>query len=302
MTRANIEKRNKIILSIVMGIVGLLVIYPFLYIVLGSLCTIDQFVDSVLFPWPFPFEASQLKNFLLMFQVDDIWTSLFLTFGKIVFSAIMCIVTSVVGGYVFSQMRFKGKNAVFMYFMVSMMIPGIATMVPNFIILLRFPLVGGNNILGQGGFGFYNNPALHFVLGWVSAYNIFLMRQAMNGVGSSFREAASIDGANLFKIMFTIYLPLVLPIVAVMMIGLFIGVWNDYMTCLIYLPGMSKYHTIGTKIIEIIKIFNVSALNPNPNYPVIFAISIMGMLPPIIVFLIFQKQFVSGLTMGGIKG
>ena len=162
--------------------------------------------------------------------------------------------------------------------------------------------MGGNNLFGQGGYGFYNDPLIIFVLGWVSAYNIFLVRQAMNGVGGEYKEAASIDGANIFRIMFTIYLPLIFPIVSVMLIGLFIGIWNDYMFSLIYLPGRPEYHTIGTKVIDIIKIFNVSALNPIPNYPVVFGISIMSMLPPILCFLFFQKQFVSGLTMGGVKG
>lgn len=302
MRKSTRERINKTIWSVILGLCGLLLLYPFIYIILGALTTKEQFMNSVLLPIPAPFEPKQLENFVLLFRAEGIWTSLILTVSKIGVGAVMCVLTSTIGGYVFSMLRFKGKHIVFMYFMLSMMIPGVATMVPSFIMMVRFPLVGGNNILGQGGYGFYNNAAIHFILGLVSAYNIFLVRQAMTGIGSEYKEAASIDGAGIFRIMFTIYLPLIFPIIAVMLIGLFIGVWNDYMFSLIYLPGAPSLHTIGTKVIDVIKIFNVSSLNPEPNYPVVFGISITSMLPPVLCYLFFQKLVVSGLTMGGVKG
>lgn len=295
------EKASSICLNVVMIALSLVMLYPLIYMILGALSDRSAYLESGLFPVP-SMTLERLDNFLIIFRADGLGNALIVTLTRAVFYAVVTTVTSTIGGYHFSKTNFKGKNFLFMYYMASIMIPGVAVMVPNYLILAKFPLIGGNNIFGDGGYGFINNVSVLFITGWVAPYNMFLMRQSFTSLGNEIKEAAEIDGAGEYRIMFQIYLPLVLPIIAVMIIGLFIGHWNDYLTSLIYLPDLSNWHTIGTKIIEIIDRFGMEGYDIIPNYPRIYGISIMFMLPPIICFLCFQNLFVSGLAMGSVKG
>lgn len=301
MTKATKKLITKSALSAVMLLTSIIMIYPLIYMFLGALADKTMYLDSGLFPKP-QLSAERLKNFTLFFKAEGLMQSLFMTFVRILFYAVINIVGSTVGGYIFSKFDFKGKQAVFLYFMSSMMIPGVAIMVPSYIMMAKFPLVGGNNILGQGGSGFINNIGVLFVTGWVPVYNMFLMRQAFSGFGSEMKEAAQVDGAGHFKIMFEIYLPLALPCLAVMLIGMVIGFWNEYLNCLVYLPDLKEFHTIGTKIIQILERYGTEGYDIIPNYPRIYGISFMFMLFPIVIFLCFQKFMISGLTMGAVKG
>ncbi|MBQ9481818.1 MAG: carbohydrate ABC transporter permease [Clostridia bacterium] len=302
MTRTSKNRiTRKIVLSVILFASSVIMLYPLVYMLLGALADNDQmYLNASFLPKPY-FTADRIKNFTIVFEADDFTQSIFITFARIGFYAVINVLFSTMAGYIFSKMEFKGKKIVFLYLMSSMMIPGVAVMVPSYILLNRFPLVGGNDILGAGGMGFRDNPAVLFVTGWVPVYNMFLMRQSFNSFGSEMKEAAMVDGANHFLIMFVIYMPLALPCLAVMLIGMVIGFWNDYMTCLIYLPDLKGWHTIGTKIIDIIDLYGAGG-NGVPYYSRIYGISFMFILPPIVVFLIFQRFFISGLAMGAVKG
>lgn len=291
----------KTALSIVLVITSVIMLYPLIYMFLGALADKTLYLESGLLPTP-SLTKDRILNFTIVFQAEGLLQSVFITLLRMIFYGIINIVISTIGGYVFSKLEFKGKKVVFLYFMSSMMIPGVAVMVPSYILMARFPLVGGNSILGMGGQGFVNNPAILFVTGWVPVYNIFLMRQSFSSFGSEMKEAAQVDGAGHFTIMFNIYMPIALPCIAVMSIGLAIGHWNDYLNCLIYLPDLKEYHTVGTKIIEILDLYGTEGYDIIPNYPRIYGISFMFLLPPIVIFLCFQRFFISGLAMGAVKG
>ena len=301
MIKINKKQVNKIVLSLVLVITSIIMLYPLVYMVLGALSDREMYLESGLFPTP-SLTAERITNFTIIFKAEGLFQSIFVTIVRIIFYSLVNIIMSTVGGYIFSKLEFKGKSIVFLYFMSSMMIPGVAIMVPSYILMARFPLVGGNDILGMGGQGFINNPAVLFVTGWVPVYNMFLLRQSFTSFGSEMKEAAHVDGAGHFKIMFEIYLPLALPAVAVMSIGLVIGHWNDYLNSLIYLPDMKQWHTVGTKIIEIMDRFGNEGFDIVPNYPRIYGISFMFMLVPIAIFLAFQRFFIDGLAMGAVKG
>lgn len=287
---------KEIVFLIFMILCSVLFLYPILYMVFGATLTKSEFLEAGILPLPKSFSTSRFKNFGKIFMADGLWQSLFVTFARIAFYAFCNIFISTMGGYIFARVRFRGRNIVFMIYMSTMMIPGIATMVPNYIILAKFPTIGSM------GIGLIDNPLVLFVTGWVSVYNIFLMRQAIEGIGGELDEAAQMDGAGRFYIVFKIYLPLALPVISVMMIGLFMGMWNDYTTSLIYLPSHSEWHTIGTKIIELLNDGAIVGYDTYPDYPAIYGVSVAFILPPVAVFLIFQKQIIGGLTMGAVKG
>lgn len=288
----------KIITHGVMILGGILMLYPFVFQLFAAFSTYDEYAAGGVLPIPQHIAEVGFRNFAYFFQMDGIVQSLLITTVKMVYLAIVTVATSMLAGFVFQKYQFKGKNFVFMLFMSSMMIPSVATMVPSLVIMVNFPLMGGNNILGQGGSGLFNNPASHFVFGLVGAYNIFLVRQALVTAPDSLGEAAEIDGAGFFRIVFGIYLPVIKPIIIYFLMGLLIGQWNDYMFSMLYLSNNPESWTIGYLVYRIVEVFNQGL---TPDYPAMFGIYTVYMIFPILVFLFMQKYFIAGLTLGAIK-
>lgn len=280
---------------------GILTLYPLLYALLGSMATNQEFYNTVFVPIPHS-ATTWLRNYKTLFDDSAIWVSMAVTLGKIIFQLIITIFTSVLGGFVFAKLRFPLKRMFFIILISSMMIPGVAMMIPNYIWMARFPLLGGNDFLGNGGSGFLDNPMIHVLTGWLNVYNIFLCRQAFVALGNEMNESAKIDGASFFRIVFMIYMPLIAPIVAVIFLNLFLGIWNDYMTNFIYLSDAEMWQTIGYSVVRVMDIYGNPQRLGGADYPVVFAVALISMIPPIIVYICVQKQFTEGLTMGAVKG
>lgn len=138
-------------------------------------------------------------------------------------------------GYAFAKLRFRGAKAFFAMLLASMMVPSIVTMIPTFLVLRRFPLVGGNSILGEGGSGFINSYMAVILPGAVGAFAIFMMKQFFETIPDSYAEAARLDGASEFRIFTRVYLPQAKPGMAVLAILTFQSGWNNFMWPLIVL-------------------------------------------------------------------
>ncbi len=279
---------------------GFVNIWPVLYAFFGSLSTNENVLNSVFLPKITDFSKA-LAGFGEIFKDGDLIRSVAVTSLRILLHTVMGVSTSLIAGFVFARREFPGKNALFMVFMITTMIPGVALTVPAYVFDSKFPLVGGNDILGRGGTGFINNPAMLFVFGWVSVYNIFLCRQNIVSIGGAYEDAAEIDGAGFLGTIFLVYLPMLKPVCAVIFLNTFVGMWGDFMTCYIYLPDAYEWHTIGKKVADLMEFY----LNPNLGngvaYPECFAVSMVALIPPIAVFLSVQKSFVAGMNLGGVK-
>ena len=294
------SKTVQIILFVLLLVGGIAMLYPVFYALLGSFATNEEFYETIFIP--IPKTLAFLENYATLFSDPAVFTSMGVTFGKIILQLVITVFTSVLGGYVFAKLRFPFKRGFFLILISSMMIPGVALMVPNYVWMADFPLVGGNDITGQGGSGFLNNPWMHVVTGWLNVYNIFLCRQALVSIGGEMGESAKIDGAGFFRIVFAIYMPLIKPIVAVMFLNLFLGIWNDYLGSFIYFADAEQWQTVGYAVVRIMDIYSDPFRAGGSQYPVVFAISLMSMIPPIIVYICIQKQFTEGLAMGAVKG
>ena len=136
-------------------------------------------------------------------------------FMNSLFLAVAGVLTNIflgaLAGYSFAKLKFKGRKTMFSLLLSSMMIPGVITMIPQFLVLKNFPLVGGNNIFGQGGQGFINHYAAIILPGAVGAYAVFFMKQFFETLPDDLAEAARMDGCSEFRIFWNIYLPLILP-------------------------------------------------------------------------------------------
>ncbi len=294
-----VKKSDKIIAHVILIFGSVIMLYPFVFAFLGTMVSIDGFFNVGLLPVPEGI-SYLFDNLSKIFSRQDILPSILLTLGRFAWYTFFVTATSVLAGYVFAKLNIKFKKAAFYILMSSMMIPGAAMLIPQFLMLSRFPLVGGNNIWGQGGTGFRNDASILFVTGLFSAYNIFLVKQSLEGIGNEYKEAAEIDGAGFFRTVFSIYMPMLKPVLAVVIIQLFIGQWNDYLFPFMFLNAAENVMPIGVLSVQIQSdyLYGSGGLT---DYSIVMTIGILMMLPPVIVYIAFQKYFVEGLTVGGVK-
>jgi len=293
------------VLTYTLLVVGsILMAYPLLFAVLGSFCNIEDFYASPIMPIP---KHLYLENYTVMGQASFpilLWVKN--TLIRIVWYITIPGIVAMFGGYAFSRLQFKGRDAVFTYLLSSMMLPGIVFWIPTYIMLARFPGAGGNNWLGQGGSGFINKwPAL-LIPGLVNVYYIFLMRQTFYSIPEDFEEAARIDGANTLQVMWNVYLPMLKPTLTVMVLFQAVAMWNDYQWPLIAVSGNPDVHTLALGVQR--ALLSGAALKGWPpgtaiiDYPFTFALATVASLPTILLFLWLQDYFVEGVQGFAIKG
>jgi multiple sugar transport system permease protein len=277
--------------------------FPLFFMFLGSIGTTSDYIRS---PWlPIP-ELATLENYIIILDPSktDVWKWIINTLIRATWYIIIPGIVAVLAGYVFAKLRFRGRDAAFTFLLASLMLPGIVFQVPTFVMMARFPLAGGNNILGQGGTGFINQwPAL-LIPGLVSVYYIFMMRQTFYSIPADFEEAARVDGAGTIRCLWSVYLPMLKPVLTVLVIFQFIGIWNDYLWPLFVSIGNKQIYVmaLGFQTLQI----SGNALKGLPNavtdYPFTFALATCSILPLIIMFLLLQKYFVEGVQGFAIKG
>lgn len=181
--------------------------------------------------------------------------------------------------YSFSRIRFPGSKVLFVLFLSAMMIPGEATLIPLYLLMRDFELLGTRVSLIL--------PAIAGPMG------IFILKQFFDGLPKDLEEAARIDGAGFFKIWYRIFLPLSRPALAALGIFTFIGSWNDYVWPLISISDKA-YMTITLGL----PMFQSSY---NQEYALPMTANALAAIPVLIVFLIFQKQIIKGIAFTGGK-
>jgi len=225
-------------------------------------------------------EAPSFEAYQRLFQLFPfaraIWNSVFIS----VSTTVIVVVSSSLAAYVFAKIPFKGREALFTLFLMTMMIPGQVTMIPNFLVLRYLGLL--NTFLGVLLPTIYN------------AFATFLLRQNMRIIPDAYLEAAIIDGASHFTIFSRIVVPLSKPILAALSVITFMGTWNDYLWPLIVLTDRAKMTLpVGLGLL------NTQYGN---QYNLLMAGGLISMVPILILYFLAQKHFEQGLSIGGIKG
>lgn len=200
----------------------------------------------------------------------------------IAFSAtILRLFFCALGGYGFAKFKFPGQGFLFAFLLGTMVIPSAVTLVPIYIIMRNLKWIDT----------FW--PLI--IPGAANAFGIFFMRQYIMSVSNELMDAARIDGAGEFTIFWRIILPIIAPGLTSLGLIFFMGSWNDFMGPLIYLK--SPEHFTLPLIIR-------SLVGPvgRTVYDVQMAASVISLIPLLIIFLIFQRRFVEGITAGAIKG
>jgi multiple sugar transport system permease protein len=196
--------------------------------------------------------------------------------------------------YVFAKRRFPGRDVIFLVFLATMMVPQNVTLIPNYIILKSIPLFGGNDIWGVGGHGMLDSYYGLILPNAVSAFGIFLLRQYMQTIPDELLDAARIDGASEFKIFWKVVLPLCRPALAAMFIFTFTYAWEDFLWPLIITSNPDLYTApLGLALF---------VTRNRTSWDMLMAGSVIATLPMVLVFMIFQRQFIRGISLSGLKG
>lgn len=281
MARRFISKRKLIHRTVsyfFLTLLAIITIVPFLWTVSTSLKGQNETIFSMppkFIPSNFTFE-----NYLYVWNSLPIplylWNSVILAFFGVLLPLIFCSLAA----FPLARMKFKGREFIFYMIIATMMIPGEVTMIPIYLILNELNLIGSH--------------AGVIVPGAVSAFGIFLMRQAFLGIPKEIEESAVMDGASVGRIWMSVLLPMVLPMMATLGILSFIGAWNNFLWPYLVLEDSSLYPlTLG--LYELRGTFVT-------NTRLVAAGTMIALIPILVVFVFFQRYFIQGAYSSAVKG
>lgn len=269
--------RSRWWLYLLLTVALLVVITPFIWMVLGAFKTNAELRQVPPTWWP---ESPTLENFRQLFSrlsfgtyfVNSTIVASVVTVGNLLFCSMV--------GYALAMLRFRGKRLIFALILGTLMIPGVVTFVPLFVLVANLGLVD-------------TLPGL-FLPFLVGPFGVFLMRQFVLGLPRDLVEAARIDGAGEFRIFFQVILPLLGPALATLGILTFLGSWNNFLWPLVVAQTNDTY-TLPVALAL------YSTGQNEQQYGLLMAGATIVVLPVLIVFLIFQRRFIQGIATTGIK-
>jgi multiple sugar transport system permease protein len=190
------------------------------------------------------------------------------------------ILTSSLAAFAFARLRFRGREALFLLYLATLMIPFQVTMIPNFILVRAL--------------GWYDTYQALILPPAFSAFSTFLLRQYFRGIPLDMDEAARIDGASSFRIWWSVVLPLSGPVLAALAIFVSLNTWNDFLWPLI-VTNSERTRTLPVGLSTFQGQFRV-------EWNLLMAGSVIAMLPMLLVYVVGQRWFIRGITLSGIAG
>jgi len=250
---------------------------PFFWMLITSLKTMAEVfnVPMIIFS-----HNMSLDNFKVVIDKGvwiRLWNTFFISFTATVLRLFFCSLA----GYGFAKFRFPGRDILFSVLIASMIVPFAVTVVPLYIMMVNFHWV---------------DTILPLVIpGAASAFGIFFMRQYIRSIPDELLDAARIDGCSEFSIYVRVILPIVTPGLVSLGLIFFMQVWNDFMWPLVILKTPEN-QTLP------VMIATLTGLAGTNMYTLQMAVSVISITPLIIIFLIFQRRFTTGITFGAVKG
>ncbi len=262
-----------------------------LVLLAGSIIMIVPFIWmlSTSFKAPgmtFVYPPQWLPDPLVWQNYVDMWTALpfgafFLNSVKIsTLNTLGQVLTCAMGGFAFGVLKYRGRDALFLLLVATLMVPYQVTLIPVFILFSKIGWVGTHLPLWVPAF-------------WGGAFGTFLMRQFFMTIPLDLAESARIDGANVFRIFRYIYVPLSKPAMATLAIFTFMWSWNDLLNPLIYVQELRLLTlTVGLSFFQ---------NQYGGKWTLMMAGAVVSILPILLVFFVAQKYFIQGIALTGVK-
>ena len=296
------QRRAGLAALVVMSLGAIVMVYPYAYMVGASMKTRKEFATDKRSVIPPRFQVGErikhalgrpsavdapgtenwppLKNYtdaIVYGQVD-----VFL-FNSLIYAVVItCVQLTVntLAAYAFARMTFRGRDALFTLLLATMMLPPAVLLVPRFIVVRQLGLV--DSFLGV------------VLPGFAGAFGVFLLRQFFMNIPRSLEDAARLDGCSRLGVLRHVILPLSKPVLITLGLFTFLGAWNAFIWPLVVLSDQSYYPlTVGLSLFR---------EESGADWPRIFAASVMGSGPLILLFLLAQRYLVRGISLSGLKG
>lgn len=261
----------------VLAVVGLVWIFPFIWMALGSIKSQGEILATPPTFWP---KNPTLENYAKWFGelnfgtyfVNSMIVAVITVLGNVVFCSMV--------GYALAKMDFAGKRILFGAVMITLMVPSVSTFVPLFVIVSN---LGLSNTYWALILPFLTQPI-----------GVFLMRQFMMGIPDALLEAARVDGAGELRIFWSIVLPQCGPPLATLSILTFLASWNNFLWPLVAMQTNDRY-TLPVAL-------SLYSTGQNAtNYGVLLAGAVLVITPILLLFVALQRYFIQGVAMTGIK-
>jgi multiple sugar transport system permease protein len=286
------EKVGHIISTTLMYIVicflALLVIFPFYWMVITSLKTNEEVIQPVQTFFP---TIVMWTNYVYVLQAFKFMTYLKNTVVVAFFSTLGTLITTILAAFAFARLEFKGRDAVFMVFLMTMMIPGEMMVISNYITVASFGWIGTEQTLTQA----YLAMIVPFV---VSVFYIYLLRQNFKQIPNELYLAAKVDGKSDWAFLWKVMVPLAAPTLISIAILKFMGTWNSYVWPNLVTKG-ADYRLISNGLRG--SAF-VDAETGRVNYGYQMAGTVLVTVPLFLLFVLFRKYIMHGVGRAGIKG
>ena len=268
--------KKRLVSKIVLGIVIIVMLLPIALMIYGSFKS-NASMSSI--PPDFSLQGMSFDNYAFIIKkgiFNSFMNSVIIAAG----TTLLVLFLDSLAGYVFARKQFSGKRFFFVLLLCTMMIPKQILMVPTFILLTKA--------------GLYNTLSGVILSGAAVPFGVFLIKQSMQTLPDEIFEAAKIDGCSEYQTYLKIALPLTKAAMAALSIFIFVQIWNDFMWQLVMITGKEKL-TLPLFLSNL-----MAEKSSMPAYQ--FAGAAIATVPILTVFLCFQRFFVSGITVGAVKG
>lgn len=292
-TSQKFQRRFSLTVRLIVALVLIFfAIFPVLWIVSASFSSTQSLSTQTLIP-----EQASLINYQRLFGLDPSYRFGDLVFQKWVFNSVKIATVSTIlslgittmAAYAFSRMRFKGRVAMLKAILLIQVFPNLLALVAIYVLIFQFgeliPVIGLNTHTGL----------IMVYLGGSMGMNIWLMKGYLDTIPRDIDESGMVDGATHFQIFWNLILPLLRPILVVIGILSFIGIYGDFVLARILLTDVDKY-----TLMVGLQIFTAGQFDQ--KWGVFAAGALLGALPIMTIYLILQDQIVGGLTVGAVKG
>lgn len=271
------EIKSHIIIHVLLIIGAIIMVFPFVWMVLTSLKTVTE--STSMNPYVYIPKVLQWENYVTVWKNNEFIRLYFNTFSMIVLRVICAVLFSAMAAYAFARLNFPGKNFFFGVVLFQMMVPVQIFIIPQYLMV-----------------DFLNMRNTIFALvfpGMVSAFGTFLLRQFFMGLPKELEESARLDGCNIWQTFWKVMLPLTKSGLIALAIFTALFAFKDLMWPLI-VNNQSEAATLSSALSKIQSAYSV-------KYPELMAASVLAIWPMMLLYVIFQKQFIEGIATSGGK-
>ncbi|NOV03876.1 carbohydrate ABC transporter permease [Paenibacillus planticolens] len=276
---------------ILLGIIGIVAILPFIYVVAGSFATDTELTQRAVFLIPKTFSLSAYQ---FIFSTDTILKSIWVSLYVTIVGTIVNLFFTVTMAYALSKKGLMGRNTVLNMIVFSMLFGG--GLIPTYIVIRELHMLDTFWAL--------------MIPGAISAFNLIIVKNFFQELPQELEEAAKIDGCTELGLLWRIVLPLSMPVLATFTLFYAVGHWNNFFSALLYINDPAKW-PLQVMLRQIVLLSQMAAgdmSTVDPQFvkqqeqPIKMAVIVVGTIPILLVYPFLQKHFAKGVLIGSVKG